>query len=485
MKENYKFPLELRELIKAALPGDTSLYGAAPELRHTYLPAGHAKALRPDNMLVVGIRGAGKSFWWAALQQKEHRALIGKHVGLSDRTHISTGFGEISAPDNYPGKDALASLSANFAARKIWQTVVLWQLDKAKLSEEFSEQTRWKGRVEWVQNHPEAVERYLFELDNQLEQQDIHHLVLFDALDRTADNWPEMNTLVQGLLQVLLDFRSFRRIRLKVFVRPDQIEEPSVWSFPDSSKIATQRTELNWPRNELYGIFWQYLANEPSKGHLFRNGCKYFTLTEWAGSNEIWPVPVDLRTNEELQRTVFHAIASPWMGRDPRRGFPFTWLPNHLADSHRQVSPRSFLAALRYAAEERQRPDQKYALHYESIKRGVQEASRIRVREIQEDYPWLQKFIKPLSGLLVPCPFEEIKQIWLSHKVMEAFEKSIAAAAIRLPPANLALGSEGVLTDLVNLGLVEKISNGRVNFPDVYRVGYALRRRGGVKPIGR
>ena len=33
----------------------------------TYVPPSHAKALDPENSVVEGIRGAGKSFWWAAL----------------------------------------------------------------------------------------------------------------------------------------------------------------------------------------------------------------------------------------------------------------------------------------------------------------------------------------------------------------------------------------------------------------------------------
>ena len=42
-----------------------------------------------------------------------------------------------------------------------------------------------------------------------------------------------------------------------------------------------------------------------------------------------------------------------------------------------------------------------YALHYDSIKRGVQKASKIRVREIQEDYPWIHRVLTPLSGMVV------------------------------------------------------------------------------------
>jgi len=478
------FSPDLRDLIVKALPEETSRYGTAPELRHTYLPTAHVKALHPDNMLVVGIRGSGKSFWWAALQQKEHRALLGERLNISETTIISTGFGERSSPDNYPGKDVLASLMEQYEAREIWQMVVVWHVGKSLLPE-FASQEKWKDRVKWVKHHPEEVERCLFSVDNELESQDNYHLVLFDALDRTANDWKNMHALVRGLLQVLLDFRSYKRIRLKVFVRPDQIDDPSVFSFPDSSKIRSQRTELNWPLKELYGLFWQYLGNESNNGNIFRDGCVQLTSTEWKQKDGVWIVPEILRTDEETQRKVFHAMTGPWMGRDRRRGFPYTWLPNHLGDARRQVSPRSFLAALRHAATDRPREDQKYALHYESIKHGVQAASQIRVNEIQEDYPWVGELFEPLSGISVPCKFKEIQQKWEENGVLKGLEKEISATDIRLPPEHIKSGPEGVLKDLNTLGLVELMSDGRVNLPDVYRVGYRMGRRGGVKPMAR
>jgi hypothetical protein len=485
MSDEYKFPQELQNLIIKALPEDTSLHGKTPELRYTYLPAAHVKALRPDSSLVVGIRGAGKSFWWAALQQEAHRDIIAKQTGFSDRTITSTGFGEKSSPDNYPGKDVISSLMKKFEPRRIWQTVVLRHVAGDKVPAEFVKEKTWESRVEWLQSNPEFVERCLFNRDNELQREDRFHLILFDALDRTADDWKTMHALVRGLLQVLLDFRSYSRIRLKAFVRPDQIEDPEVAAFPDSSKILSKKTELYWPRPELYGLFWQYLSNEDSNGQLFREGSKRITSADWIKNDDVWIIPEVLRNNEGIQRKVFHAMTGPWMGRDRRRGFPYTWLPNHLGDARREVSPRSFLAALRHAAEDKVRDEQEYGLHYESIKRGVQEASKIRVQEIQEDYPWVQKLIKPLSGISVPCSIKEVKAIWDENKVLEHLENSIAAAGVRLPPTHIERGAEGVLDDLINLGLIERISDDRINLPDVYRVGYGIGRRGGVKPVAR
>ena len=170
------------------------------------------------------------------------------------------------------------------------------------------------------------------------------------------------------------------------------------------------------------------------------------------------------------------------MGRDKRRGFPYSWLPSHLGDARGEVSPRSFLAAVRHAASDDPRHNQEYLLHYESIKQGVQVASRIRVREFEEDYPWIKTLFDPLSGITVPCPFDDIRSVWQNKKVIDQLRKGIASATVRLPPIHIDDAEDGVLIDLLGLGIVEKLKDQRINLPDVYRVGYGLGRRGGVKP---
>lgn len=487
MKE-FRFSKEIRELVKDALPEDTAVFGQTPDLKNTFTPAGHARALHPDAMLVVGIRGAGKSFWWAVLQNAEHRRMVA-HVmpksGIKEETIISAGFGERPSPDDYPGKDTLVQLCGRFDPRQVWRSIVLRKITKSASIGISLPEGNWPDAVKWVREHPEEVERTLYQVDQGLEKMDVHHLVLFDALDRTADDWPTMLKIIRGLLRVILEFRSYRRIRLKAFVRPDHLEDTKTADFPDASKVLSLKVDLRWPRNDLYGLLWQYLANEPGKGELFRDGCHKILGLSWSRYEGVWTVPMKMRIEEEDQRKVFHALTGPWMGRDRRRGFPYTWLPNHLGDAGGQVSPRSFLAAIRYAAADNPRSEYAYAIYYESIKRGVQEASRIRVREMQEDYPWVDILMKPLSGLTVPCRFEEITRRWEENRILDSLNKDIASEAVKLPPAHLGEGPEGVRNDLEVLGVFERMIDDRVNMPDVYRVGYGLGRKGGVKAVAR
>ena len=294
---------------------------------------------------------------------------------------------------------------------------------------------------------------------------------------------PDLDT--EPYLQTAVDLRSYRRLRVKVFLRSDQIDESRIGDCPDASKVLSSTVELNWPRHELYGLLWHCLANGRI-GEVFRG---FFQTGDWpsmtVAEKHVFSVPRPLIVKEEHQREKFHALAGRWMGTDRRRGFPYTWIPNHLADTDGRVSPRSFLAALRTAADDTadRHSGHETALHYDSIKLGVQEASRIRVRELQEDYPWVHRVLSPLGGMVVPCDFGEIARRWTREGVLDRLAEETEQNEVKLPPLRIDRGAEGVREDLESLRVFMHMRDGRVNIPDVFRVGYGLGRRGGVRPV--
>ena len=460
----------------AGLPDETS-YGESPKPKYVYLPRSHLKATDPNSLLVTGMRGAGKTFWWSALQNSDVRRLVGQSTGKETVTR--TGFG-VPSRDDYPSRDILQALmSDGVDPRILWRTVQAWQL--ASNSHPLLQQNTWAERVHYVSNHIEPIEHLFRERDDEFNRRGVYCLILFDALDRCADNWLDMYRMIRGLLQTALDMRGYQRLRVKVFLRSDQVDATKVADFPDASKVLSSAVELNWPSHELYGLLWHYLANGPH-GADFR---KFLTADDWqsveAGDQRVFSVPRSLISRGEDQREKFHVIAGPWMGRGPKRGFPYTWIPNHLADTEGRVSPRSFLTALKTAAENTadSHPAHDYALHYDSIKRGVQEASKIRVSEIQEDYPWVHQIVSPLKGMVVPCTFDEIAERWQLDPLAEAVKQG----EVKLRPRHIEQGSNGIREDLESLGVFFRMRDGRVNIPDVFRVGYGLGRRGGVRPV--
>lgn len=486
-------PEPTRETILSALPEEQSVHDQPPEPRFLYLPHRHARALDLDCPLVVGGRGVGKTAWFLALQSPPHLNLLARTLSRlrlrgtvpTSATVVTPGFRPGGRVQDHPDKDTLGALLAqSVEPRLIWKTVIAWQTWGQRSDSPIVGLSTWGQRSAWVRENPEGAAGQLERYADGLREAGRRHVVVFDALDRCADEWGSLRRLLKGLLQTLLDLRSSATIRGKAFVRPDLLAAPDVLSFPDASKLMNAKVELLWDVADLYSLLWQHLGNaeEMSGGRRFREACEARVPDAWTAEEDgVYTLSEALRAREGAQRDLFHAIAGPWMGLDHRRGFPYTWLPNHLGDAHGQVSPRSFLRAVRTAAEDTQehRGGHGYALHYESIKRGVQEASKIRVQEISEDFPWVQEVMAPLGGLVVPCRLIEIEQAWSRSKVLARLSKLTG----ELVPRQMEEGLPGLRRDLLELGLFSELEDGRINVPDVYRVGFGLGRMGGVKPV--
>ena len=464
----------------AKLPSGTS-HGERPLLQDVYLPRSHLKAVEPDVQLVTGGRGSGKTFWWSALQDADVRQLMarsGERTTLSEATEVRPGFGVRPARDDYPGVDELRLLRGSREPRHIWRTVLAWQLARGT-EHPLANLRSWESRANFVARRTDAVDELLRKRDEEYDWQGVDFLVLFDGLDRCAESWAETNQMVAALLRLALDVRSYRRVRLKVFLRSDHAGDEVIATFPDSSKVLATAGELTWPARELYGLLWHCLANG-FYGDIFRQYLwDSWQPVETAGQT-VYPVPRRLVVNEGLQREKFHGLTGKRMAGVFRRINPYSWTHDHLADAQRCVSARSFLAALRAAARhtEDEYPDHARALHSESIVYGVREASKIRVGEMQEDYPWIDRAMRPLRGMNVPIEFEAFADRWHEERTVENLVEND-----ELPPRHLADGMDGVRRDLEAQGVFQRLLDGRVNIPDVYRIGYGLGRHGGVRPI--
>ena len=479
------FPRDaLRAALRKSLPGIDPESAAGSRIPFTYVPPSHARAIEPDSVLVEGIRGAGKSFWWNALKDDAHRRFVVSafpETRLRPGTEIGAGYG-LASDSRFPAKDVITKLVAEHDPRHVWKAVVATNLGFGEVD---TAATTWEARTQWVRGHAEDYEALLAQADRRLLQEGRNCIILFDALDRLAADWSTLRPIAKALFQVALDVRSCRAIRLKLFVRPDMIEDREIIGFPDASKLLGQKVSLTWRRADLYALVFQCTGNDPEHGAVFRDQCDREFGSHWTQDpgGEAWVLPKSLRADEDLQKCVFHALACPTMASGPsghKRGFPFTWLPNHLADGREQVSPRSFCSALRAAAEHDQPDGWPFALHYRGLQVGVQKASQIRVDEVCEDLPWVRDAMTPLRQLVVPCPQEDVIGRWES----EGTAKRLRGQNLdKLPPQHLDDGPRGLLQDLQFISLVDILGDGRVQMPDVYRIAFGLGRRGGVKPV--
>jgi hypothetical protein len=461
-----------RRLLKSALDQPTDESKTPPAVQNFIVPSGHTRALDPTVELVRGGRGVGKSAWYLALTSPEHLARLHETASFEEVTAVH-GFGAEPAIEQHPDRDILeAMLDRGASPRTIWRAVVLHQATRSP-----DDTSTWVQRVDQVAEDPEHFARRMHEADVRLGEEGTTLLILFDALDRTARAWNRRRELLTSLLEVLLDLKGYRRIRGKAFVRPDMLDYGGVLAFPDASKLTARAVDLEWRPRDLYRLLWQRLGNSAvEEASWFRK-----RTGKWEEQDGIFLPPKELLRTEERQREVFHEITGPYMGRNHRRGYPYTWLPKHLADSRQQVSPRSFLIALDAAVRDtiENREPHEWPLHWESIKGGVQKASEGRVAEIKEDVGWIDIALGPLEGLSVPCAVEDIDARWRTKRTLAELENLDAERQ----PQRVADGASGLRDELASLGILEPLSGERVNMADVYRVAFRLGRKGGVKPL--
>jgi len=496
-------PADLREAIANACRV-TDTVDDPGKVADALVTFSQAKALDFRTSVVRGGRGSGKSFWWAALQREEHRNWIantlGAKVSKAENLTVIAGFGVAARSKIYPSPRVLDNLAKAHSdhLEDIWMTVLLNQtLDEA--TSPYQCMTKWGERVAWTSEHVEEVEGLLSELANRIQNENAHLLIVFDGLDRLAATWNEIRPLARSVLRFALQLQSFSKIRSKVFLRPDMFEDAQIVAFPDASKLIDSHARLDWHPVALFSLFFQRMANAENEeaAQAFRDGTLQILAQQglraiWQQKAGVWELPYPIKTEQKIQRDVFHAIAGGAMSHNQnsvKRGYPYTWLPNHLADSHGEISPRSFLAALREAAAVEPPSNIFRPLYFTGIQRGVSAASQTRVAEITEDYPWVGEVMSVLNGQInVPCDESDILSIWENHNILEKIKRLRASDQDDFSPKLGPTLSEQNPTDeifenLIRLGIFSRQKGNRVQMPDVYRVAFGIGRKGGIRPI--
>lgn len=464
-----------------------------PDLRSIFTPKSHEKALDPNCEIIVGDRGAGKSFWSSVLRDDAARTAIAPiYPKLNlDKVTVCLGFSEALARAEYPSGNTIASLVKEFSDPAIiWRAVIFNSVSEPLLPKVWRGFS-WTQKCDWVKNNSEKEEYTLSKFNQKLKSENKRHLIVFDALDRLGKDWQSIRSLSKSLLITALQLRSFEHIRAKLFVRPDMESDREIWSFRDGSKLKQNIVNLNWDVKDLYGFVWHwFLSDSQVRSEFIKLVGENWPSEVGIGSAEnLIKVPDVLLDNDLVQKEIVEGLAGNMMGAGSRKGHPYTWIPKHLADAKERVSLRSFIIALRDSA--RATPSaSKYALAHSQIKSGVQQASKSRVEQLKEDYVWIEDVLNPLKGLSTPNSDKEFFTRWKANNTARKILTSKVGDPNFLVPVEIEGLSETdpdiylhLIESLKGIGVAERRADGRLNIPDLYQVASGMVRKGGVRPI--
>ena len=294
-------------------------------------------------------------------------------------------------------------------------------------------------------------------------------VVGYDHLDRIGINdrvAREAATSALLLLWLTLSTR-YRQLRAKIFVRED-VFAASLSRGADASKLRARSISLSWSTQALYQMLIRQMANRsPELRAWIQSGRFGVALTERSALGWFPPGSLPESGNCSQQGFVEHLVGRQ-MGKGVNKGYVYRWIPNRLQDAHRVIAPRAFVNLVAYAAEtalERgPRAGYQRLLHPLELQAALEVTSKQRADEVKEEHPRVE-LLETLRGLQLPAQRGEVLR------------------RFRGGPADVLGESDETeaLAELLDVGVLRSRMDSRIDVPDVYRYGYGIKRKGGVR----
>ena len=469
----------------------------APTLfaRRLYPVPQHLRALDPTVVLVVGARGTGKSELFRAFFREDAEGLgpavlesVATEVRTAAEPERSTWINGYPAGIDFPDSDALArEVDSEERAKELWRLMLLRRL-RDRLDPERSSGLGpvlepmaadlgevYRGAGALTVNPTAALD----ELELRLERERRWLFVGYDELDTLGGfDWALNSRLVRGLVAFWSDYsRRWQRIRAKVFLRSDLFRRHAGMSTADFAKLAANRVELSWTDAAILGMLVKRIANT-SAG--LEDYCRKARIA-FDRDDRLGLVP---RVGSlDRARPLIERMAGVFMGANRKKGLVRNWVFDHLRDGLGAVSPRNFvrlfeLAAGKESANRTLRPPR--LLHPTALRQALEDVSEDHVRQgVTSEWPWLDGVRRRLrADPLVP---------WTRHRTVELLDSDdvdgwAPEGAGDVRP--LEDDPAALLEYLVELGILRRRTDDRLDVPNLYLYGLGLRRKGGVK-VGR
>ncbi len=256
--------------------------------------------------------------------------------------------------------------------------------------------------------------------------------------------------------------------------------------FVELPKLRAAAVRLQWCVADLYGLFFSRLLKADDShareavGHLLESlGLE--GVDTYGVLNRRWPLAV----GTQAQRKVMTALAGRYMGPGAhayKKGNTYDWPINRLADAFDEVTPRSFLGMLKAAAEHGAPPDNRVIVP-EGIRHGLREASKTRVDQLHQEFPWIKGVLAPLAGLLLPQEQAAVCGVWRRAQTLRRLFEDAGRHGY-LPPFPEEEGHDErqLFSALERIGVMFRCKDERLDTPDLFRVAARLLKTGAAAP---
>jgi hypothetical protein len=286
-------------------------------------------------------------------------------------------------------------------------------------------------------------------------------------------------------MEVVWAMRAYRAIKLKLFLRPDQIDDDSL-RFVELPKLRTGAVRLTWSVTDLYGLLYARLAltNDAVARAAFGELLRTLNI-EKGDRDSILSRRWSLSSSEADQTRVMEVLAGAFMATGTygyKKGKTYDWPVKHLSDAFDEVTPRSFLGLMIAAAKYGAVPIDR-VITPDGIRHGLRAASKTRVDQLHQDFPWIKGVLAPLAGLLLPKNEKEVFKAWAKT---ETIARLVEDAEVNkyLPPFPVEghCGEKDLFEAMERIGVMFRRKDERIDMPDLFRVAAKLLKKGAPAP---
>jgi len=309
----------------------------------------------------------------------------------------------------------------------------------------------------------------LDEFDRDLEERGQHMFLTYDELDTLGHgDWRLVEAGIRGLVALWAAYtRRWQHLRAKVFLRTDLYERHAKVGGADLYKLAASRVELNWSDRDLYAMLLKRIANADDRLTDYLKAAKGI---EWKEDAKLGQIPV--LTRWEDARPGIERMVGPYMGANQKKGLVHRWMLDHVRDGVGRAYPRPLVQMVELAAARDRTQAESLSkprlLQPVSLRLALDRVSVDHVVQARDEFPWLDEIRACLSkNPLVPY----------SDKDATILLEGIPASSVNRPPYE---GKE-LLDYLIELGILRRRPDLRVDAPDLFLSGLGLRRKGGVR----
>ena len=386
-------------------------------------PTDIAGAIDRTNSLVIGAKGAGKTWLWRYLVGSGGKGAYRLPEGMAFlEAHGPKGAPEAwklqLSPDGFKELERTARMRQNETHKAFWRLYALVRLatwrpsiidavlgvahgaEKAVMKALFAAASPRELGVALrellvLPNVGTLAEEALAEADKSLMLSDVTATLVYDGLDTgfeigasVTDNASRRERFVAALLQVLLEARSqLRRAHFKVFLREDMFLEVKI---QNKSHLEATKHELRWRPADLWRIALNIVASSEKYRDVLRR--------THPGVSEPWPA------DEDTLKT----LLSPFWGERIEKGKTArtaNYIQKRTSDAKDRVFPRTLVQLLDAAIKSERALEPAAAptrvLRFASLRKGILVASKQRVEDLQKEYAELTPYLGALKGMAV------------------------------------------------------------------------------------